>query len=475
MLNASDRVIVDGEPVEVGAEIACSFRTGDRLFGVSSSRVLHVPQEVDRRVISAVERAQRAFADLQACNERQITHFFDLFAEALRNDEVVEALREANRNDLDRARGKGRSTTRLEMTDTMVDDMVGALALWRDASDRPSEVVHQIIHEGWTVESVRSPLGVVAFVFEGRPNVFSDATGVLRMGNTCVFRIGSDALETARAIMRHAVEPSLVESGLPSDAVVLIDDPSHAAAWSLFAQHKIALAVARGSGEAVRDLGAVARQSGIPVSLHGTGGAWMIVCSDADESWVNRIVRHSLDRKVCNTVNVVCIVGTEIQSLTRSVLSGIEEAALARGARAIVHDLTGRCIRGVESTTIIAGTTDDLSIEWEWEENPEISLVAVDNIADAVSLFNEHSPQFVLSLLTSNSSDAEFVWNSTRSPFFGNGMTRWVDGQYALNRPELGLANWEHGALLGRGAILSGGDVYTVRYRVHQSDPDLHR
>ena len=50
-----------------------------------------------------------------------------------------------------------------------------------------------------------APLGVVGFVFEGRPNVFADATGVLRGGNTVVFRIGSDALGTARAIVRHAV------------------------------------------------------------------------------------------------------------------------------------------------------------------------------------------------------------------------------------------------------------------------------
>ena len=57
----------------------------------------------------------------------------------------------------------------------------------------------------------------------------------------------------------------------------------------------------------------------------------------------------------------------------------------------------------------------------------------------------------------------------------GNGFTRWVDGQFALDRPELGLSNWEHGRLLGRSGILSGDSVYTVRTRATQSDPDLHR
>ena len=57
----------------------------------------------------------------------------------------------------------------------------------------------------------------------------------------------------------------------------------------------------------------------------------------------------------------------------------------------------------------------------------------------------------------------------------GNGFTRWVDGQYALNRPELGLSNWQNGRLFGRGGVLSGDGVFTVRLRVTQQDPDVHR
>ena len=59
--------------------------------------------------------------------------------------------------------------------------------------------------------------------------------------------------------------------------------------------------------------------------------------------------------------------------------------------------------------------------------------------------------------------------------FVGDGMTRWVDGQYALNRPELGLSNWQHGRLLARGGVLSGDSVYTVRARMRQKDIGLHR
>src|SRR5207237_1477427 len=109
-------------------------------------------------------------------------------------------------------------------------------------------VVGVIEHQGWRVTSRRSPLGVVGFVFEGRPNVFADATGVLRAGNTVVFRIGSDALGTAQAIVRAALEPALHSAGLPDGAAVLVQSAAHAAGWAMFADPGLALAVARGSG-----------------------------------------------------------------------------------------------------------------------------------------------------------------------------------------------------------------------------------
>jgi glutamate-5-semialdehyde dehydrogenase len=81
----------------------------------------------------------------------------------------------------------------------------------------------------------------------------------------------------------------------------------------------------------------------------------------------------------------------------------------------------------------------------------------------------------VASLLSGTPALHDEFYAMIDAPFVGDGMTRWVDGQYALNTPELGLANWEGGRLLGRGGVLSGDSVYTVRYRARISDPDLHR
>ena len=71
-------------------------------------------------------------------------------------------------------------------------------------------------------------------------------------------------------------------AGLPAGTVSLVRSPARAAGWALFDDRRLALAVARGSGAAVAQLGAVARQAGTPVSLHGTGGAWLVAGESAD-------------------------------------------------------------------------------------------------------------------------------------------------------------------------------------------------
>ena len=197
--------------------------------------------------------------------------------------------------------------------------------------------MERVDHEGWSVEKVASPLGVVAFVFEGRPNVCVDATGVLRTGNTCVFRIGSDALRTANALMVNCLTPSLIEAGLPADAVVLLDESDRAAGLALFSDRRLGLAVARGSGRAVQDLGLVAQSSGIATSLHGTGGAWMILGDSVDSDWFAETVVNSLDRKVCNTVNVCCVPQSRVAEVVGVLAQRVADLGRRSNARCVLR------------------------------------------------------------------------------------------------------------------------------------------
>ena len=490
-LTAGMAILAGGDRViRVSPELAAAFGPGDRL-AVAGDTVLHLPAEEAATAAAAVGAASDAFSRMGAVTDDQITAFFEAFADRLADDAAFAPIAAANEADLDAARARGRSTTRLVLSDAMRADMVDGLRTWAAADSGRGDVIETVDHDGWTVELRRAGLGVVGFVFEGRANVFADACGVIRSGNTVVFRIGSDALGTARAIVEHALDPALAAAGLPAGAASLVDSAAHAAGWAMFSDPRLGLAVARGSGPAVTQLGTVARQAGVPVSLHGTGGAWLVADTAADAETLAAAVVHSLDRKVCNTLNVCCVVADRADELVPVVLDALAAAAERRGTRPKLHIAAGSeshvpasWFEPSEITRAGGAVTepgceyiavDDLGTEWEWEESPEISLVVVADAAEAVDLFNAHSPRFVASLVSTDAAAHDRFYETIDAPFVGNGFTRWVDGQYALGKPELGLSNWQFGRLFGRGGVLSGDSVFTVRTRVTQTDPAVHR
>lgn len=488
-LRAGERVLVGTSLITVSDEFASSLRPGDRVLGVESGGHLRrIPAEVSAVVDDALGAASTAFGLMSSVPQAAVTHFYRRAADLLRDDTVFSRVQSANDRDVESARSRGRSTTRLVLSGSMRAGMVEALEMWRDVPEGATEL-STMTHAGWDVTEHRAPLGVIGFVFEGRPNVFADATGVLRGGNTVVFRIGSDALGTARALMAEVVTPALAEAGLPAGAVCLLDSAEHAAGWAMFADSRLSLAVARGSGPAVAELGSIARQAGTPVSLHGTGGAWMIVGESADAVRLGAVVEHSLDRKVCNTLNVICLPASRAAELVPLVEEAADRAAARRGLRARVHSSAAALglfrhrdpieVRRADGTVLEPRVTEadraSLDHEFEWEENPEFRVELVHSIAEAVNLFNAHSPRFIVSCVSRDPADHDAVWSGCDAPFVGDGFTRWVDGQFALLRPELGLSNWQSGRLFARSAILSGDSGFTVRLRVRQSDPGLHR
>lgn len=486
-------ILVGGDRiVRVSDELAQAFKPGDRLIVVrKTGDVLHIPRSIHEIATDAVTRALSAFAQMRDASDDQFTAFYAEFASRLADDGIWTKIARVNEQDVARAKEKGRSTTRLVADDKMRRNMIAGLDQWRDLPSGRDRVTEVIRHDGWEVEKIISPCGVVAFVFEGRPNVLADATGVLRSGNTAVFRIGSDALETAKAIMELAVRPSLSAARLPTDAVVLVESAEHAAGWALFSDSRLALAIARGSGRSTDLLGAIAREAGNQVSLHGTGGAWIIADDTADGDRFELAVFHSTDRKVCNTVNVICVPRSRPDLVSRMLNAlKLRGEKLGYGYRLHVARGSEDCIPQelFETDTDVLRATgvqrekvatllpaDQLGHEWEWEQTPEVTFVAVADLDEAVDLFNTQSPLFTVSLISENPAAHERFVKVIDAPCIGNGFTRWVDGQYALCRPELGISNWQDGRILARAAILTGDGVFTIKLRARQSDPAIHR
>jgi glutamate-5-semialdehyde dehydrogenase len=483
-LSPDTLLVVGGDQVlRVPPDVAARFRPGDALvFVAAEQQLLLIPARERQIAGAAVTRAAHAFRELLSVSDAQVDDFYARFAGGLESEQVWQQIALANQQDVADAKARGRSTTRLVASDKLRRGMIEGLRGWARMGSLRGRAVERVDHGSWSAELVVAPLGIVGFVFEGRPNVLADATGVLKSGNSVVFRIGRDALGTARAIMEHALVPALRGAGLPEGAVCLIESAEHAAGWALFADQRLSLAVARGSGPTVAMLGALARQAGTPVSLHGTGGAWLMASSSSDAADFEAAVYDSLDRKVCNTLNVCCVPRSEQARLLPGFLRALERAGERRGQPFRLHVVRGdeaalpaalferkvavtRAHGVVQESQADIIPLEDLSTEWEWEEAPELTLKLVEGVAEAVELFNRYSPRLLATLLSADQAEQAWFFASVDAPFVGDGFTRWVDGQYALGRPELGLSNWQNGRLLARGGILTGDGIYTIRTR----------
>jgi glutamate-5-semialdehyde dehydrogenase len=218
----------------------------------------------------------------------------------------------------------------------------------------------------------------------------------------------------------------------------------------------------------------------------------MVADVAADPDRFREVVFHSLDRKVCNTLNVCVIVRPRAADLVPGFLAALEAAGRRRrGFR--LHVLEGaqgflpgggwmrlpvEVVRpegaAVEPRADILAEPD-LAREWEWEETPEVTLAVVDDLDAAIGLFNRWAPRLVATLVAEDPAALARFEAGIEAPFTGDGFTRWVDGQYALNRPELGLSNWEGGRLFTRGGVLAGDGVFTIRTRMRQVDTGLDR
>ena len=481
----------------VSAELAQAFQPGDRLVVVQETgALLHVPAAVQAMAEAAVGRAYEAFQQMGAKTpDEAISAFFEAFAARLKDEASWARHRRGQRLGRRKSpRLAGRSVTRLVADEKMRQGMIEGLRGWRDAPVGRGKVIERVEHAGWSVEQVVAPLGVVAFVFEGRPNVFADATGVLRGGNTVVFRIGSDALGTAKAIVEHALAPALMAQACPPRAAaVLVESAERGRRLGYVLRY----APVAGCGPRFRRCRGPAGRGGAPGG-HSRQPARNRRRLDGGRPHGRRSALRRRGRAVAGPQGL-----QHLERLLHRARTGGRACAPVppgpdRGGRATRPRLQAACRPGrrrpgcppagstpkarvrraegdVEEHRAEVMLEEELGREWEWEETPEVSFKIVDSVDEAIALFNRYSPQFVASLVSADGAEHQRFYQTINAPFVGDGFTRWVDGQYALDRPELGLSNWQFGRLFARGGVLAGDGVFTVRYRMRQTDPKVRR
>src|SRR5438874_3609075 len=218
---------------------------------------------------------------------------------------------EANAKDVDRADSDGVTSTivdRLRLTQSRIVAMASGLRKVAALPDPVGEIV-----EGWTrpnglvIEKVRVPLGVVAIVYENRPNVTSDAFGLcLKSGNAAFLRGSSAALRSNVAIAA-VLREGLGKAGLPADALVLVEDTSHEAAVEFMRlRDSIDCLIPRGGPSLIK---AVLEHATVPYVIDGDGNCHVYVDRAADLDQALEIVLNAKTQRpsVCNAAESLLV------------------------------------------------------------------------------------------------------------------------------------------------------------------------
>jgi len=285
------------------------------------------------------------------------------------------------------------------------------------------------LYNGVRVHRVRTPLGVVAVIYEARPNVTADAAGLcVKSGNAALLRGSSYALSSNLAIAA-ALRSGLEETGLPEDAVQVIEDTSREGARALMtAKQWVDLLVPRGGPGLIA---AVEEEATVPVVIDGAGNCHVYVDVSADQDAAEAIVVNAKCQRpgVCNAAEKL-LVDRPIAAgfLPRIVAALRGHGVEVRGdeaARALVPDL-------------VPATQDD----WDTEYHDLIMAVrVVDGVEDALDHIARHGTQHTEAIVAEDYSRVElFVRGVDAAATMVNASTRFTDGEEFGFGAEIGIS-----------------------------------
>jgi glutamate-5-semialdehyde dehydrogenase len=356
-----------------------------------------------------------------------------LLAAADRLAAARERIREANRLDLDEARAKGLPAplvARLELSDGKWADMLAGL---REVAALPDPVGRiessSLRPNGLRVGRMRIPLGVIAIVYESRPNVTVDAAALcVKAGNAVILRGGSEAIHSNRALGAE-LRAAAAGTAVPQDAVQVVPVTDRAAIEHLLREERnVDLVIPRGGHGLIR---MVTEKSRIPVLKHDAGVCHVFLDADADPEMARAIVVDSKIRQmaVCNALETLLV----HRDAARTLLPGVLKALHEQGVE----------IRGDERTREVFGEARPAT-EADWAEEYLAPILAV-RVVDDLDAAIEHIRRFGTShtdvIVTNRYRSAqEFLRRVNSSTVGVNCSTAFADGQRLGLGAEIGIS-----------------------------------
>ncbi len=367
---------------------------------------------------TAAKRAARALASADTETKNAA-----LEATARLLEERVEAILEANAGDLADEHAAGLTEAlrdRLTLTPARVAAMAEGVRVVA-ALDDPvgEELERKTLASGLDLRKVRVPLGVVAVVYEARPNVTIDCAALtIKSGNAIVLR-GSSYAERSNAALAAIAREALAETGLPEDGVLSLGGGGHEELAELATQEGLVdLLIPRG-GEGLK--AAIKAVATVPVMYAAAGNCHVYVHAEADPEMARRIAVNAKVQRpgVCNAAETLLLDAAIADRVGPAVLGDLAAAGVE-----LVGDERARAAAG--EAEVGPATEEDWDSEYL---GLKMAVAVVDSVQDAIEHVNSHGTGHSEAIVTASEEAAEeFVAGVDAAAVYVNASTRFTDG-----------------------------------------------
>lgn len=346
-------------------------------------------------------------------------------------EEATDRVLAANRDDVANAEAAGTSATlvdRLRLDHGRIGAMAAGLRNVAALADPVGQRVDGWVRpNGLVVERVRVPLGVVAIIYESRPNVTSDAFGLCLKSANAAFLRGSSAALQSNIAIAEALREGVVKAGLPADALLLVTDTRHSAATEFMRLRSCIDCLIPRGGPALID--SVLANATVPYVIDGDGNCHVYVDAAADLDMAADIVANAkLSRpSVCNAAESLLVHRAVAEIFLPRIVDDLCNVEL-------VGDTASRAI----SPQIGAASPDDFSTEFL---ALKMSIAIVDDLDAAISHINRHGTGHSEAIVTGDLAAAqEFTQRVDAAAVLVNASTRFVDGEEFGFGAEIGIS-----------------------------------
>ena len=373
-----------------------------------------------------LEAARAARSALALADGQTRTQALWGMADWLCHPDQMDAILAANAEDMAAAKGHISDVMldRLALTPERIGAMARGILDVAALPDPVGAVLNRIQRlNGLLIEKTAVPMGVIAIIYESRPNVTSDAAALaIKSGNACILRCGKEAWRSASAIVT-ALRRGLRENSLPEAAVSLIEDTTHASANALMtAVGYVDLLIPRGGAGLIR---ACVENAKVPCIQTGTGICHIFVDDSADQDKALNIIENAKASRpsVCNAEEV-CLVHSAIAAeFLPKLAKRLREERTAKGLHPVELRLDQRAAALIPGTP--AGPQD---FDTEFLDYI-LAVKVVDSVEEAIGHIAEHSTGHSEAILTQNEAHASLFTAAVDSAaVYVNCSTRFTDG-----------------------------------------------